>query len=148
MSRNALAAFLTAAALAVVGLPAAAQAAPAADAIWIVGPSGAKTTQLHYGDHFNAGYSSRTSQPWGYAECRPNASTVLGTAPYTYGDVMWGMYRSLYAGGPVPAGFDLTDPVANIWLGGGATCQLKLVKFSTGYTKETTLATTSFEVLP
>jgi hypothetical protein len=52
----------------------------------------------------------------------------------------------LYAGGPVPAPFDLIDPIQHLWLGGGATCKLSLLKFSGGYKNMTVLATTSFTV--
>ena len=153
MSRRIIAAALTAAALAALGAPTAAPAAPAStDAIWVNGPSGAAAgSQLHYGDSFTAGYTTRASQPWAYAECRPTATTVLGTpnqGPYTYGDVMWSGYRSLYAGGPVPAGFQLTDPIQHLWLGGGATCTLSLIKYASGYSKKTVLATTTFTVAP
>src|SRR4051812_22398309 len=115
MSRRILAAALTAAALAALGAPTAAPAAaPATDAVWVSGASGAApVSQLHYGDSFTAGFTSRASQPWAYAECRPTATTVLGTpnqGTYTPGDVMWSEYRSVYAGGPFPAPFELTDP--------------------------------------
>ena len=151
MSRRILAAALTAAALAALGAPTAAPAAPATDSVWMTGPSGAAVSQLHYGDSFTAGYTSRASQPWAYAECRPTATTLLGTpnqGTYTPGGVMWSGYRSLYAGGPVPAPFQLTDPIQQLWLGGGATCTMSLVKFASGYSKMTVLATTSFTVAP
>ena len=150
MSRRILAALLAAAAFGALALPAAASAAPApADSIWVVGPSGAKTTSLHYGDSFTAGYTTRTSQAWGYAECRPTGSTVLGTptqGTYSYGDAIWSEYRSIYAGGPIPSPFQLTDPIQQLWLGGGATCTLSLIKYSSGYKNRTVLATSSFEV--
>jgi hypothetical protein len=152
MSRRILAAALTAA-LAVLGAPTAAPAAaPVTDAVWVAGATGGAVSQLHYGDSFTAGYTTRASQPWAYAECRPMATTVLGTpnqGTYTPGDVMWSEYRSVYAGGPVPAPFQLTDPIQGLWLGGGATCTLSLIKWSGGgYTKKTVLATTSFTVAP
>ena len=150
MSRRTLAALL-AAGLTALAAPAAASAAPAADAVWVNGPDGARASVLHYGDSFTAGYTSRTSQPWGFAECRPTATTVLGTpsqGTYTYGDVMWSEYRSLYGGGPVPAPFRLIDPIQQLWLGGGATCAISLVKYSSGYKNRTVLATSSFVVEP
>jgi hypothetical protein len=139
-----------AAVVAALSLAGPAAAAPAQDAIWINSPTArAATVSLQYGDAFTAGYSSRVSQPWAYAQCWADGSTVLGTpnqGTYAPGDVIWSQYRSLYAGGPLPGGFDLTDPIQGLWLGGGASCRLSLVKFSGGYKSSTVLATYEFTV--
>jgi hypothetical protein len=145
LKRYATAASLVAALL----IPLAAEASGGNDSIWINAPAGGASTTMSYGDMFTAGYSSRASQPWGFAQCWANETTVLGTpnqGTYAPGDVIWSEYRSLYAGGPVPAPFDLIDPIQHLWLGGGATCKLSLVKFSGGYKNMTVLATTSFTV--
>ena len=133
-------------------LPLAAAAGGSTDSIWINPPSAGLapvgSVSLKYGAAFTAGYTSKAAQPWGFAQCWANDTTVLGTpnqGTYKPGDVIWSEYRSLYPGGPVPAAFDLTDPIQQLWLGGGATCTLSLVKFSGG-NKMTVLATTSFTV--
>lgn len=136
--------------LAALLLPLAAAAGTSNDSIWINAPAGALApVSLKYGDTFTAGYSSRASQPWAFAQCWASDTTVLGTpnqGTYAPGDVIWSEYRSLYSGGPVPAPFDLTDPIQHLWLGGGAKCKLSLVKFSGGNKNMTVLATTSFTV--
>jgi hypothetical protein len=132
-------------------LPLAAAAGGSTDSIWINPPSAGlapAAVSLKYGAAFTAGYTSKAAQPWGFAQCWANDTTVLGTpnqGTYKPGDVIWSEYRSLYPGGPVPAAFELTDPIQHLWLGGGATCTLSLVKFS-GANKMTVLATTSFTV--
>jgi hypothetical protein len=136
--------------LSALALAAPASAAPVQDAIWVNAPTGrAATVTMRYGDSFTAGYTSRAAQPWALAECWADGSTVLGTpnlGTYNPGDVIWSQYRSLYAGGPAPGAFDLIDPIQGLWLGGGATCRLSLVKFSGGYKSSTVLATSTFAV--
>ena len=67
----------------------------------------------------------------------------------TYGDGwIWGQYFSVYPGGPQPQDFQLIDPVAENWTGGGARCTVELVKFSTDGSRETVLATETFLVEP
>jgi hypothetical protein len=130
----------------------AAHAGSAPDSIWIKSPGGSTgtpPTTLPYGSSFTAGYTSKTSQPWAFAQCWANSTTVLGTpnqGNYKPGDAIWSEYRSLYPGGPVPAPFDLTDPIQGLWLGGGADCTLSLVKFSGGFKSMTVLASSSFTV--
>jgi hypothetical protein len=118
-----------------------------ADDIWIVGPDGGRlTTQLKYGDSFKAGYSSRAKEPWGFAQCWANDSTVVGTpnqGTYTPGDPVWSSYRSLT--GLTGDSWLLADPIQGLWLGGGATCKLNLVSFVGN--KQTVLASTDFTVV-
>ena len=121
------------------------------DSIWINAPAGAAATSMKYGDMFTAGYSSKASQPWGFAQCWANGSTVLGTpnqGTYAPGDVIWSEYRSLWAGSAASGPFQLTDPIQNLWLGGGATCTLSLVKFSGRAQTQTVLAKVGFTVAP
>jgi hypothetical protein len=135
-----------------LALPLAAQAGGGGDSIWIASVAGAAARGAAsptpaYGASFTAGYTSKTSQPWAFAQCWANSSTVLGTpnqGTYTPGSVIWSEYRSLYAGGPEPAAFELTDPIQHLWLGGGASCTLSLLRLSGKGT--TVLATTSFTV--
>jgi hypothetical protein len=119
------------------------------DSIWISSVFGAAAPSPTYGSSFTAGYSSKTSQPWGFAQCWANGTTVLGTpnqGSYKPGSVIWSEYRSLYPGGPEPGPFQLTDPIQHLWLAGGATCTLSLLKFSAGLKSSTVLATTPFTV--
>ena len=132
-------------ALAVAGLASAGN--KDADAIWIVGPdNGRLTTQLSYGDSFRAGYSSRAKEPWGYAQCWANSSTVVGTpnqGTYASGDPVWSSYRSLT--GLTGDSWLLADPIQGLWVGGGADCTLSLVTFVGN--KQVVLATTDFSVV-
>jgi len=142
---------LAASAFAALVLPLAAQAGGTTDSIWIKPVAGAApVSTLPYGTFFAAGYTSKTSQPWAFAQCWANSTTVLGTpnqGTYTPGSVIWSEYRSLYAGGPVPAPFQLTDPIQGLWLGGGANCTLSLVKLGSGKQGGmTVLASTNFTV--
>jgi hypothetical protein len=150
MSRRCIVAALATAACSSLALPTVAPAAPAADTVW-VSPVSPAAGQLHYGDTFSVGYKSKASQPWAYSACRPTVTTVLGTpnqGPYTYGDVMWSEYHSVYAGGPVPSPFHLIDPIQGLWLGGGATCRLDLIKFTGSNQTVSVLASTTFTVAP
>ena len=141
------------AALVAALVPPLAGAASVTNSIWVV-PVGAATTAgagsaLHYGGAFTAGYTAKTSEPWGFARCWANDTTILGTpnqGTYAPGDVIWSEYRSLYDGGPVPSTFELTDPIQGLWLGGGADCRIDLIKFSAGYKNQTVLASTTFTV--
>ena len=124
-----------------------APAAPSRDShsIWIVTGETARTTQLGYGASFKAGYASRAKEPWAYAQCWANGSSILGVpnqGTYTPGDPIWSGYRSLT--GLTGDTFLLSDPIQQLWLGGGATCKLSLVSFSGG--KQSTLASTDFTV--
>src|SRR3954453_6767149 len=139
--------------VALLAVPSAAGAAPAStDAIWITSADGqalaaSGTPQLRYGDQFRAGYRTKAAQPWGLAECWAKASTVLGTpnqGSYKPGDVIWSGYRSLYSGGPIAGAFELTDPINHLWLGGGATCRLSLLKLSRNG-RQTVLGTPPFD---
>jgi len=101
---------------------------------------------LSYGDPFTVGYETRERQPWAHAVCYPNATTVYRE---TYGDGwVWGEYFSVYPDSPMPQAFELIDPIAQNWTGGGADCTLDLVKFSGDYSRETVLATSPFTVTP
>ena len=119
-----------------------------ADAIWIVTSGGATARTgvvLTYGTSFTAGYTSRAKQPWAFAQCWANATTILGTpnqGTYTPGDVIWSGYRSLT--GLTGDTFVLDDPIQHLWLGGGANCKLSLVTFSGS--KQSTLAAMDFTV--
>ena len=132
-------------ALAVAGLAGAGN--KDADAIWIVGPdNGRLTTQLTYGTSFRAGYSSKAKEPWGYAQCWANSTTVVGTpnqGTYAPGDPVWSSYRSLT--GLTGDSWLLADPIQGLWLGGGADCTLSLVNFVGN--KQVVLATTDFSVV-
>jgi hypothetical protein len=151
--RQMLKRYAAAAILVAALIPPLAAAGPVTDSIWVVPVGGTAApgarAALKYGDSFTAGYTTKASQPWGFAQCWANDTTVLGKpnqGTYTPGDVIWSGYRSLYSGGPVSAAFDLTDPIQGLWVGGGADCKLSLVKFSGG--KQTVLATTAFTVSP
>jgi len=119
------------------------------DSIWIIksGDSAARTDNvMAYGESFKTGYSSRAKEPWAFAQCWANSTTILGTpnqGTYTPGDVIWSGYRSLT--GLTGDTFDLTDPIQHLWLGGGANCKLSLVTFS-GNNRTSTLASIDFTV--
>jgi len=119
------------------------------DAIWIIrsGDAAARTDNIMaYGESFKTGYSSRAKEPWAFAQCWANATTILGTpnqGTYTPGDVIWSGYRSLT--GLTGDTFVLNDPIQHLWLGGGATCKLSLVTLSGG-NRQSTLASMDFTV--
>ena len=133
---------------------AAAGSSKGGDSVWIIsGSSGAAAlaqplsaqTNLKYGSSFKAGYSSRAREPWAYAQCWADSTTVLGTpnqGTYKPGDMIWSGYRSLT--GLTGDTFDLNDPIQGLWLGGGASCKLNLVTLSNG--KQTVLASVAFTV--
>lgn len=121
-------------------------AATSTSAVWIDELTTARSSGLQYGDGFNVGYRTRERQPWAQARCYPNGSTVFDR---TYADgSIWGENFSVYPGGPMPQGFELTDPIANNWTAGGADCVLRLVKYSSNYSRYTVLATKAFTVAP
>ena len=123
-------------------------------AVWIDGFESSRSSSgpvLPYGSDFRAGYSTRAAEPWGFAQCWANESTVLGTpnqGTYSPGDVIWSQYRALYSGGPTSRTFQLIDPIQGLWLGGGADCKLSLIKFSSNMSRKTVLATTTFAAEP
>jgi len=136
---------------AAVSLAAASLAGAAAnkesDAIWIIAATDASssTAQLKYGDSFKAGYTSRAKEPFGFAQCWADDTTILGTpnqGTYSPGDPIWSSYRSLT--GLTGDTWLLSDPIQHLWLGGGATCTLSLVTFTGN--KQNVLASTDFTV--
>lgn len=83
---------------------------------------------IHYGDLFTpqATFAKNVKDPWAFAVCHANASSVTADG-YEVGDEIWSGYRSLT--GLTGEQFLAADPIANIWLGGGADCRLDLVDF-------------------
>ena len=120
--------------------------AKAESSVWVDGPDGARSPGLAYGQPFRAGYSTSARQPWVQARCYPNGSTEFRKR-YDDGSI-WGQNFSVYAGGPAPQEFELIDPIAENWTGGGADCVLLLVKYSNDYSRYTVLATRDFSVDP
>ena len=113
--------------------------------VWIEGGANARTAGMTYGSAFKVGYSTSAREPWAHAQCYPVDSTVYRE---TYGDGwIWGQYFSVYPGGPQPQAFQLVDPVAENWTGGGARCTLELVKIGSGG-RQTVLASEAFTVAP
>ena len=114
--------------------------------VWIEGgaTSRAGTAVVGYGDAFGVGYQTRERKPWAHAVCYANGSTRYNEA-YADGSI-WGMYYSVYSGGPQPQDFVAGLSVDGNWSGGGADCRLDLLKFSNDYTRATVLASTSFTV--
>ena len=116
--------------------------------VWIESPSGARLASggVYFGDAFRVGYATRERKPWAHAVCVPNDSTVFD---HTYGDgSIWGMYFSVYGGGPQDQAFVAGDSVDGNWASGGASCRVDLVRFSTDYSRETVLASSPFTVAP
>lgn len=121
-------------------------AATSTSAVWIDELTTARSSGLQYGDGFTVGYRTRERQPWAQARCYPNGTTVFDR---TYADgSIWGENFSVYPGGPMPQGFELTDPIANNWTAGGADCVLRLVKYSSNYSRYSVLAEMPFTVAP
>jgi len=139
---------LIAAAVSLAAASLAGAAGREADAIWIVksnGDTARSDVVMSFGESFKAGYSSRAKEPWAFAQCWANSTTVLGTpnqGTYRPGDVIWSAYLSLT--GLTGDTFLLRDPIQGLWLGGGADCKLSLVAFTGN--KQSTLATTAFTV--
>jgi hypothetical protein len=117
-----------------------------ASSVWIEGSSTLRASSgLTFGDAFTVGYSTSAREPWAHAVCYPVDTTVYRE---TYGDGwIWGQYFSVYPGGPQPQAFQLVDPVADNWTGGGARCTLELIKLSSSG-RETMLAKDTFSVAP
>jgi hypothetical protein len=128
-------------------LPSAAvSAAPSASSVWIESPSGVRlaTNGVHYGDGFRVGYSTSERKPWAHIVCYSNASTTFGM---TYSDgSIWGMYYSVYAGGPQPQAFVAGQSVDGNWSSGGADCRVDLLRYSSNYSRSTILASSTFTV--
>jgi len=117
-----------------------------ASAVWIDELAGARSAGLAYGSAFTVGYTTSAREPWAQARCFPNDTTIFGQ---TYADgSIWAENFSVYPGGPMPQGFELIDPIAQNWTGGGADCELQLVKYSSNYSRYSVLATTTFMVVP
>jgi hypothetical protein len=148
-SRNALPVLFAAVALVAAGIAVAAPGGSggrnggggSSDSIWILGTAGGvPVSAMQYGSSFSAGFSSKASNPWGFAQCWANSTTRLAS-PTT--GVIWSEYASLQPDGTLGS-FVLTDPIQEEWLGGGADCTLSLVAFQGSQLK--TLATTNFTV--
>ncbi|MBA2720659.1 MAG: hypothetical protein H0U52_15670 [Chloroflexi bacterium] len=125
-----------------------ANAGSSASSVWIESSSGARLANggLQFNDPFDVGYATRERKPWAHAVCFPNASTVYST---TKGDgSVWGMYYSVYAGGPQEQAFVAGESVDGNWASGGADCRVDLLKFSSDYARSTVLASSSFTVAP
>jgi len=118
------------------------------DSIWIIRSADATArtgADMTYGESFKTGYSSKAKDPWAFAQCWANSTTVLGTpnqGTYTPGDVIWSGYLSLT--GLTGDTFVLNDPIQHLWLGGGANCKLSLVTFTGN--RQSTLASVDFTV--
>lgn len=123
-------------------------AATSGSSVWIESTSGARLAngQVQFGDRFVVGYTTRERKPWAHAVCFPNTSTVFGRAN-TDGSV-WGMFYSVYRGGPQPQAFVAGESVDGNWVSGGADCRVDLLKYSSDYSRATVLATTRFTVAP
>jgi len=114
--------------------------------VWVEQLAASRSAGMAYGSDFTVGYSTTAREPWAEAYCYPNDSTVYRR---TFGNGwVWGQTYSVYAGGPTPQDFNLTDPIADNWTGGGADCTLRLVRYSTDFSRTTVLATSRFTVTP
>jgi hypothetical protein len=132
--------------LAVVPLGAV-SAARAGSSVWIESSAGARlaASAVHYGDGFMVGYSTTERQPWAHVRCFANGTTTYQS---TYADgSIWGMYFSVYPGGPQPQDFVAGQSVDGNWSGGGADCRVDLLKYSSGYSRWTILASSTFTVV-
>jgi len=135
-----------AAALAVVPFGAV-SAAQAGSSVWIESSAGTRlaASAVHYSDPFVVGYSTRERQPWAHVRCFANGSTTYSK---TYADgSIWGMYFSVYPGGPQPQDFVAGQSVDGNWSAGGADCRVDLLKYSSGFSRSTILATSTFTVV-
>jgi len=121
-------------------------AKPQTSEVWVNELSAASPSALGLGDAFSVGYQTREREPFALARCVPNETTeYLGT--YADGSV-WSAVFSVYAGGPTPQSFVLGASVYPLWVGGGADCQVDLVKYSRDLQRVQVLATTSFQAAP
>jgi hypothetical protein len=123
-------------------------AATGGSSVWIESTSGARLTSggVHFGDPFGVGYSTKERKPWAHAICFANDSTVFAEA--NPDGSIWGMYFSVYSGGPQAQHFVAGESVDGNWASGGADCRVDLVRFSSDYARETVLASTRFSVAP
>jgi hypothetical protein len=122
-------------------------AAQAGSSVWIESTAGTRlaASAVHFGDAFQVGYSTRERQPWAHVRCYANTTTTYGkTQP---DGSIWGMYFSVYPGGPQPQDFVAGQSVDGNWSAGGADCRVDLLKYSSGYTRSTILATSTFTVV-
>jgi hypothetical protein len=137
---------LVAAALIVLPLGAA-SAAQAGSSVWIESSAGTRLapSAVHYGDAFRVGYATRERQPWAHVRCFANSTTDYAT---TQPDgSIWGMYFSVYPDGPKPQAFVAGQSVDGNWSGGSADCRVDLLKYSSGYSRSTILASSTFTVV-
>jgi hypothetical protein len=123
-------------------------AAQSSSSVWIETASGtrAAANSVHYGDAFAVGYTTRERQPWAHVVCYPNSSTQYAST--NRDGSIWGMDYSVYPGGPSPQDFVAGQSVDGNWSAGGADCRVDLLKYSSGYTRSTVLATSRFTVMP
>ncbi len=125
-----------------------ANAGVSSSSVWIESGSGARLSSggLQFGDAFRVAYATKERKPWAHAICYSNDSTVFSST-YQDGSV-WGMFFSVYAGGPLPQGFVAGESVDGNWASGGADCRVDLLKFSADYSRSSVLASTRFTVAP
>ena len=121
--------------------------------VWVDELGGARAAGLARGSHFTVGYASREREPWAFAVCFANDTSVLSGSPKDDGSI-WGAWFSVYPGGPNPQDFVLGESVTPTWVGGGADCEVQLVKLSgkyngaLGFSNATVLARTTFTAVP
>ena len=121
--------------------------------VWIDELATARSGGLAYGSAFTVGYASREREPWAHAVCYANDTTELSGSPRDDGSI-WGAWFSVYPGGPNPQHFVLGTSVTPTWIGGGADCEVQLVKLSgkyngaLGFSNATVLAKTAFTAVP
>jgi hypothetical protein len=123
-------------------------ASTSGSSVWIESSAGARLASggVHFGDAFSVGYATKERKPWAHAVCFPNDSTVF--AQTNADGSVWGMYFSVYSGGPQAQAFVAGESVDGNWASGGADCRVDLVRFSSDYARETVLASTRFSVAP
>jgi len=125
----------------------AASAAQAGSSVWIESSGGQRlaASAVQYGDAFRVDYSTRERQPWAHVSCFANSTTTYKT---TRSDgSIWGMDFSVYPGGPKPQAFVAGQSVDGNWSSGGADCRVDLLKYSSGYSRSTILASSTFTVV-
>lgn len=126
----------------------AASAGQGSSSVWVESGAGVRLASgdVHYGDAFRVGYSTRERQPWAHVVCRASSTSVFDS---TYPDgSIWGMYYSVYPGGPSPQAFVAGQSVDGNWSSGGANCRVDLLKYSNNYARWTVLASGTFTVEP
>jgi hypothetical protein len=122
----------------VTAWPAHGQTPRTADKIWVLDSAKVASTtsaSMKYGGEFSAGWqSSRTTNPWAFAQCWP-----VDAAGNKTGSPFWGEWRALQADGSIGV-FDFVSADPNTqWPAEGGTCTLSLVSLKSG--KQTILAT-------